>query len=91
MVRIHYIIVMIQWTGLAPGVRSFPGTYLPGDNIRANGTYQKWTRPGMPPDSGGILRGGPLLGGAVCPNAVSRVAYIRAGTKGAGFSHLLFR
>ena len=27
----------------------------------------------MPPDSGGILRGGPLLGGAICPNVVSRV------------------
>ena len=24
----------------------------------------------MPPDSGGILRGGPLLGGAICPNVV---------------------
>ena len=47
----------------------------PGDNIRANGTSQKWTRPGMPPDSGGILRGCPLLGGAICPNVVSRVAY----------------
>ena len=46
----------------------------PGDNIRANGPSQKWTRPGMPTDSGGILRGCPLLGGAVCPNVVSRVA-----------------
>ena len=46
----------------------------PGDNIRAaNGTSQKWMRPGMPPDSGGILRGCPLLGGAICPNVVSRV------------------
>jgi len=27
----------------------------------------------MPPDSGGILRGCPLLGGAICPNVVSRV------------------
>ena len=53
------------------------GFYLshshPGDNIRANGTFQKWTHPGMPPDSGGILRGCPLLGGAMCPNGVSRV------------------
>jgi len=45
----------------------------PGDNIRANGTSQKWTRPGMPTDAGGILRGCPLLGSAICPNAVSRV------------------
>jgi len=45
----------------------------PGDNIRANGTSQKWTRPGMPPDSGGILRGYPLLGGVICPNVVSSV------------------
>ena len=29
----------------------------PGDNIRANDTSQKWTRPGMPPDSDGILCG----------------------------------
>ena len=48
----------------------------PGDNIRANETSQKWTRPGMPPDSGGITRGCPLLGGAVCPNVVSRVGYV---------------
>jgi len=34
----------------------------PGDNIRANGTSQKWTRQGMPPDSGGILRGGVHFG-----------------------------
>jgi len=27
----------------------------------------------MPPASGGILRGCPLLGGAICPNVVSRV------------------
>jgi len=27
----------------------------------------------MPPDSGGILRGGPRLGGTICPNVVSRV------------------
>ena len=27
----------------------------------------------MPPDSGGILRGYPLLRGAICPNVVSRV------------------
>jgi len=26
----------------------------------------------MPPGSGGILRGGPLLGGETCPNVVSR-------------------
>jgi len=45
----------------------------PGDNIRANGTSQKCTRPGIPPDAGGILRGCPLLGGAICPNVVSRV------------------
>ena len=45
----------------------------PGDNIRENGTSQKWTRPGMPPDAGGILRGCPLLGGAICPNVVSGV------------------
>jgi len=37
----------------------------PGDNIRANGASQKRTRPGMPPDSGGILRGGPRFGGAI--------------------------
>ena len=44
-----------------------------GDNIRANS--QKWTRPGIPPDSDGILMGGPLLGGAICPDVVSRVAW----------------
>ena len=45
----------------------------PVHNIRANGASQKWTHPGMPPDSGGILRGCPLLGGAMCPHGVSRV------------------
>jgi len=40
----------------------------PGGNIRANDTSQTWTRPGMPPGAGGILRGCPLLGGAICPN-----------------------
>ena len=45
----------------------------PRDNIRANGTSQEWTRPGMPPGSGGILRGFSLLGGVICPNVVSRV------------------
>ena len=45
----------------------------PGDNIKASGTSQKWPCPGMPPDSGGILRGCPLLGGAICRNVVSRV------------------
>ena len=45
----------------------------PGDNIRANGTSQKWTRPEMPPDSGGIMRVCLLLGGVICPNVVSRV------------------
>ena len=49
----------------------------PGDNNRANGTSQNWTRPGMPSDSGGILRGCPLLGGVNCPNVVSRVERIR--------------
>ena len=39
----------------------------------ANGTSQKWTRPGMLPGSGGILRGCPLLGGDFYPNVVSRV------------------
>ena len=29
----------------------------------------------MPPDSGGILRGCPLLGGAVCPDVVSRAVW----------------
>ena len=38
---------------------------LPGDNTRANATSQKWLRPGMPPDLGGVLRGCPLLGGAI--------------------------
>ena len=33
----------------------------------------------MPPDSGGILRGCPLLGGAICPNVVSRVGCSAAG------------
>ena len=27
----------------------------------------------MPPDSGGIQRGCPLVGGAICPDVVSRV------------------
>ena len=49
----------------------------PGDNIRANGTSQKWTRPGMPPDSGGILRRCPLLGGAICPHVVPRADLAR--------------
>ena len=40
--------------------------------MRANGTSPKHN-PGMPPDSGGILRGGPLLGGVICPYVVSRV------------------
>ena len=41
-----------------------PSTWThPEENIRANGSSQKWTRPGMPPDSGGILRG--------CPNQVA--------------------
>jgi len=40
--------------------------------MRANGTSQSWTRPGTPPDAGGILRGCPLLGGSICPNVVSR-------------------
>ena len=53
--------------------RALRSTHHPGDNIRANGTSQKWTRPGMPPDSGGILRGCPPLGGAICHNVVSRV------------------
>ena len=33
---------------------------------------------GMPPDPGGILRGYPLLGGAICPHVVSRRATRRA-------------
>ena len=45
----------------------------PSDNIRANGTFKKWTRPGMPPDSGGILRGCPRLRSVICPNVVSGV------------------
>ena len=44
-----------------------------GDNIRATGTSSKWTRLGMPHDSGGILRGCPILGGAICPYVVWRV------------------
>ena len=39
-------------------------------NTRANCTFHQWSRPGMLP---GILRGCPLLGGAMCPNVVSRV------------------
>ena len=45
----------------------------PGDNIRANGTSQKRTHPGMPPDSGGIRRGCPPFGGAICPDVIYRV------------------
>ena len=45
----------------------------PGDNMRANGTSSKWSRPGMSPVSGGIVRGCPLLGGTICPNVVFRV------------------
>ena len=44
------------------------------DNMSANGISQKWSRPGMPPDSGGILWGCPLLGGAICPHVVPVVA-----------------
>ena len=52
--------------------------FHPGGNIRANDTSQMWTRPGMPSDSGGIVRGCPLLGGAICPNVVSRVVLRRS-------------
>ena len=45
----------------------------PGDTIRANGTSQKWTRPGIQPDPGGITRECPLLEGGIRPNVVSRV------------------
>ena len=55
-----------------PECTSKPYTPIhPGDSIEANGTSQKWTCPGMPPDSGGILRGCPLLGGAICPDGIS--------------------
>jgi hypothetical protein len=59
--------------GSPPSGKSDDGS-RPGDNIRANGTSQKWSYPGMPPDSGGIPRGCPLVGGTICPNVVSRVA-----------------
>ena len=60
------------------GARAQPRAALlprrhPGDNIRANGVRFWGVRPGMPPDSGGSLRGCPRLGGAICPNVVSRV------------------
>jgi hypothetical protein len=30
----------------------------------------------MPPDAGGMVRGCSLLGGAICPDVVSRAAYL---------------
>jgi len=62
--------------GQVPPLRTFqPGPTLETTlgQFRANGTSQKWTRPGMPPDSGGMLRGCPLLGGSIRPNFYSRV------------------
>ena len=47
--------------------------YHLGDDIRANSTSQQWTHPRMSPDSGGIPRRCPLVGGAICPHVVSRV------------------
>ena len=60
--------------GSAAGARVSLWPTHPEDNIRANGTSQKWTFMRMLPDSGGILRRFPLWGGALCPNVVSRVA-----------------
>ena len=48
--------------------------------MRANDTSQKWSRPGMPPGSGGILRVCPLLGVASCPYAVSNVRSSQPGS-----------
>ena len=72
---------MVWFSGLGLKVLGLGFRVRPGDNIRANGTSQTWTRPGMPHDAGGILRGYPLLGGAICPNVVSRVVMQREKAK----------
>ena len=51
-------------------------TSHPEDNMRASGTSQSGHPLRMPPDSDGILRGGPPLEGAICPDVVTRVVHV---------------